>query len=95
MATQTAPPKAQEGGDPGQQRLAQLEAVEQQMVLAAFAELKKRDAGELRIAIRLNRQTGIKEIVYCGVHEQQSLDRLRKLYQQMSGRNNGGRAITF
>jgi len=67
--------------------------MEQEMVLAAFAELKKREHGELRIAIRPNKATGLKEIVYIGVHEQQNLERLRQLYAQFGTRHGG--ATTF
>lgn len=71
----------------------QIEDAERQAVLTAFAELKARDQGELRIAVRLNRSTGMREIVYMGVHEQQNVDRLKKLYSQLVGRN--GRPVTF
>jgi hypothetical protein len=71
----------------------QIEEAERQAVLTAFAELKTRDQGELRIAVRLNRQSGVREIVYMGVHEQQNVDRLKKLYSQLVGRN--GRPVTF
>jgi hypothetical protein len=80
--------------DPTADLIAQIDDAERQTVLAAFAELKKRDAGELRIAVRLNRQTGVREIVYLGVHEQQNVDRLKKLYGQLLGRN-GTRPVTF
>jgi hypothetical protein len=68
--------------------------VEQQMVLQAFAELKTRKAGELRIAIRHDEATGTKQIVYIGVHEPQNLDKLRKLYSQLIGNGRNG-ALTF
>lgn len=71
----------------------QIVEAEREMVLAAFAELKKREHGELRIAIRPNKITGVKEIVYIGVHEQQNLERLRRLYAQFGARN--GKATTF
>lgn len=74
--------------------LRQVEEAERQMVLAAFEELKRRDAGELRVAIRLNRETSVREIVYLGIHEQRSLDRLRKLYSQLR-QPNGGKALRF
>ncbi len=72
--------------------LEQIEEAERAAVLQAFAELKKRDFGELRIAIRLNRQTGHRELVYLGVHEQQDMTRLRKLYSQLM---NGTKPVRF
>jgi hypothetical protein len=71
----------------------QIDDAEREAVLAAFAELKRREQGELRIAVRRNRQSGVSEIVYMGVHEQQNVDRLKRLYAQLVGRN--GRAVTF
>lgn len=56
---------------------------EQALVMASFVELKKRGDGELRIAVKRNRTSGLVEIVYCGVHERADLSSLKSMYDQI------------
>ncbi len=72
-----------------------IKSTEQEFVLKAFEKLKDRKDGELRIAVRPNKRSGIVEIVYCGVHEKQEFEELRKLYFQLQQGTDGGKAKTF
>ncbi len=91
----TAPAAAPTAPAPTREEaLRQVDEAERHLVLSAFEELKRRDAGELRVAIRFNRESGVREIAYLGIHEQRSLDRLRKLYGQLR-QVNGGRPLRF
>ncbi len=56
---------------------------EQALVMASFVELKKRGDGELRVAVKRNQQSGLVEIVYCGVHERADLSSLKTMYDQI------------
>ncbi len=61
----------------------QISTAEHDLVLQHFAELKRRGDGELRIACRRDRLSGLVEITYVGVHEKADLDGLRKMYAQL------------
>jgi N-methylhydantoinase A/oxoprolinase/acetone carboxylase beta subunit len=55
---------------------------EQDQVFRAFEELKRRGDGELRVAVKRNRDSGLIEIVYVGVHERADLSVLKEMYAQ-------------
>jgi hypothetical protein len=64
----------------------QVSAAEVELVLATFAELKRRGDGEMRVATRRDRTSGIVEVTYCGVHEKADLDGLRQMYARLRTR---------
>lgn len=61
----------------------QISDAEQALVMASFVELKKRGDGELRIAVKRNRASGLVEIVYAGVHERADLTSLKQMYEEI------------
>ncbi len=76
----------------------QVSQAEQELVLQAFADLKLRGDGEMRVAVRRDRQSGLVEVTYCGVHEKADLEALRQMYARLRSRGttfgagrNGGR----
>lgn len=55
---------------------------EQNQVLRGFEELKRRGDGELRVAVKRSRDSGLIEIVYIGVHERADLGVLKEMYAE-------------
>jgi len=60
---------------------------EKEHVLANFAMLKERAAsgrdGEMRVAVRRNHETGVVEMIHCGVGDKADLGSLRSLYVKL------------
>lgn len=66
--------------------IAQIIEAEQRIVLECFSKLKERGDGEMRISIKKDRQTGLCEIVYAGVHERADLESIREMYKKLKFR---------
>ena len=75
MATATTPN--------GSTALAHLEAMERDLILQEWIKAKQRE-GELRVATRRNRTSGVVEIVYLGVHEKADLTDLKRAYETIA-----------
>jgi hypothetical protein len=61
--------------------LTDVEEAELEFVWKAYQELKALGHGELRISVDVDRQSGIPEIIYAGIHKQRALSDLRQAYR--------------